>query len=52
MICLQARQHIATVLSQFEGEGDHIACPYIPKFYQDCTAIQDCHQAEVCETPN
>ena len=49
--CLQARQHIATILSQFEGEGDHhIAGPYIPKFYQDCRAILDCHQAEVCET--
>ena len=47
LICLQARQHIATVLSQFEGEGDHIAGPYIPTFYQDCRAIHDCQQADV-----
>ena len=47
LICLQARQLISTVLSQFEGEGDHIAGPYIPTFYQNCRAIHDCHQAEV-----
>ena len=47
LICLQARQLISTVLSQFEGEGDHIAGPYIPTFYQDCRAIHDCQQAEV-----
>ena len=47
LICLQARQHIATVLSQFESERDHIASPYIPTFYQDCRAIHDCQQTEV-----